>query len=87
MCPISCPPLKERDNRLLYAMVERVLSTPGFYYSYSYDLTHSQQRKKGLLRSNPDFFKLPLYERVSSSSSKKFYVVLPIGITLILFFF
>ena len=44
-------------------MVEYVLSKPGFYFSYSYDLTHTLQRRHHLSRIKPNFFSVPLYER------------------------
>ena len=43
-------------------MVQSVLQTDGFYFSYTYDLTHTLQR---LSRTSPDFLQMPLYERVS----------------------
>jgi len=44
-------------------MVRRVLDTPGFYYSNSYDLTHSFQRLTQKAEQTPNFFQLSLYER------------------------
>lgn len=41
-------------------MVNHVLSTPGLYFSYSYDLTHSLQR---LHSNSPQFLKTPMYIR------------------------
>ena len=42
-------------------MIEQVLLTDGFYYSSSYDLTHTLQR---LSKTSPDFLQMPLHERV-----------------------
>ena len=42
-------------------MIEQVLLTDGFYYSSSYDLTHTLQR---LSKTSPDFLSMPLHERV-----------------------
>lgn len=44
-------------------MIRRVLDTPGFYYSNSYDLTHSLQRRNQCLQTKPNFSQLSLYER------------------------
>lgn len=43
-------------------MAQQALQTDGFYFSYTHDLTHSQQR---LQNTSTDFQQLPLYERVS----------------------
>ena len=58
--------LQERDNRVYIAMIHRVLDTAGFYYSYSYDLTHTKQRLNQLSRDNPSFHQLPIFNRVSN---------------------
>jgi len=50
-------------NQQYLAMVQRVLATPGFYYSHSYDLSHSQQRVHHLAQTKPHFSRLPLHER------------------------
>ena len=44
-------------------MAQNALQTKGFYFSYTYDLTHSTQR---LYNTTPDFGQLPLFERVRS---------------------
>lgn len=44
-------------------MAQNALQTNGFYFSYTYDLTHSKQR---LYNATPDFHQLPLHERVSN---------------------
>ena len=44
-------------------MAQNTLQTNGFYFSYTYDLTHSKQR---LYNATPDFHQLPLHERVSN---------------------
>ena len=55
---------QERDNRVFLAMMNRVLDTPGFYYSYTYDLTHTRQRIKNMTNQNPDFVFQPFFSRV-----------------------
>lgn len=51
-------------NNSYLTMVKTVLRTPYFYFSYSYDLTHSLQR---LYNFGPDFIKASLFERVCQS--------------------
>ena len=41
-------------------MIEQVLRTEAFYFSYSYDLTHTLQR---LQNSSSEFFSKPILER------------------------
>jgi uncharacterized protein Usg len=41
-------------------MIERVLRTEAFYFSYSYDITHTFQR---LQTSSKDFYSIPFIER------------------------
>lgn len=48
---------QERMNRVYLAMVESVLATPYFYFSYTYDITHSQQR---LHNTSPEYLKVRL---------------------------
>ena len=55
--------LQYRENQVYLAMVRRVLDTPGFYYSNSYDLTHSLQRRAQRAEHTPNFSQLSLYER------------------------
>lgn len=50
---LFCP--QERMNRVYLAMVESVLATPYFYFSYTYDITHSQQR---LHNTSPEYLKV-----------------------------
>lgn len=52
-----------QDNQQYLAMVQRVLATPGFYLSYTYDLTHSLQRRQHLMQTKPKFVHSPLHER------------------------
>ena len=42
-------------------MIEKALKTQYFYFSYTYDLTHSLQQ---LQNTNPDFLLSSIYERV-----------------------
>lgn len=44
-------------------MIQHVLSKPGFYFSYNYDLTHSVQRRHHLSQTKPNILSLPLHER------------------------
>nr|CAI5836938.1 unnamed protein product [Callosobruchus analis] len=53
-------PEQQRDNNIYISMVEHVLSTPFFYFSYSYDITHSIQRLHDI---QPDFWQQSLMER------------------------
>lgn len=48
------------SNQQYIGMITKVLSTPYFYFSYSYDLTHSMQQINSF---NADFFLKPLHER------------------------
>lgn len=41
-------------------MIEQILRTEAFYFSYSYDLTHTFQR---LQNSSTEFFSKPFLER------------------------
>ena len=55
--------MQEQDDQTYLSMIKRVLATPGFYYSNTYDLTHSLQRKHHLLETKPQFNQLSLFER------------------------
>lgn len=44
-------------------MVEYVLTKPGFYFSYTFDLTHTLQRCHHFSSLKTNFFSLPLHER------------------------
>lgn len=48
------------ENQVYKAMIEHVLNIPHFYFSYTYDLTHSLQR---LHNTMPEFLQIPLHER------------------------
>ncbi|XP_076303932.1 phosphatidylinositol-3-phosphatase SAC1-like isoform X2 [Tachypleus tridentatus] len=47
-------------NKVYLSMVRSVLHTPHFYFSTSYDLTHTLQR---LHNTSPDFLQMSLFER------------------------
>ncbi|CAN7992069.1 unnamed protein product [Ixodes hexagonus] len=47
-------------NKQYTAMIQSVLSTPNFYYSTTYDLSHTLQR---LYNTTPDFLQMGLMER------------------------
>ncbi|XP_053401252.1 phosphatidylinositol-3-phosphatase SAC1-like [Mercenaria mercenaria] len=49
-----------RDNGVYVSMVESVLKTGYFYFSTTYDITHTLQR---LHNTSPDFISIPLHER------------------------
>ncbi|CAH1957102.1 unnamed protein product [Acanthoscelides obtectus] len=53
-------PEQQRDNNIYLNMVEHVLSTPFFYFSYTYDITHTIQRLHDI---NPDFWQQSIVER------------------------
>ena len=53
--------LQQRNNNIYLSMVQSVLQTSSFYFSCTYDLTHTLQR---LSRTSPDFLQMPLFERV-----------------------
>lgn len=54
---------QQQDEKVYLQMLSEVLSLESFYYSTTYDLTHSMQR---LTDTSPDFRQLGLFERVSS---------------------
>jgi len=64
-------------------MIKTVLDSPYFYFSYTYDLTHTLQ---SLYNAGPDFMTKSLFERVSHLLKQKFskYFVLLKWKTLIL---
>lgn len=51
-----------QDNTRYLAMVDHMLAADSYYYSATYDLTHTMQR---LHNTSPDFQQMPLHERVS----------------------
>ncbi|ELK10152.1 Phosphatidylinositide phosphatase SAC1 [Pteropus alecto] len=50
-----------QDNKTFLAMINHVLSVDGFYFSTTYDLTHTLQR---LSNTSPEFQEMSLLERV-----------------------
>jgi len=52
--------LQVQDNAKYLSMVESVLNMEHFYFSTTYDLTHTMQR---LYNTSPDFKHMPLHER------------------------
>ncbi|XP_054715985.1 phosphatidylinositol-3-phosphatase SAC1-like [Uloborus diversus] len=50
-------------NKSYLSMVQSVLKTPYFYFSYTYDLSHTLQR---LHNTSPDFLQMPLFQRADS---------------------
>ncbi|CAH1780316.1 unnamed protein product [Owenia fusiformis] len=48
------------DNKAYLTMVEYMLKQESYYFSSTYDLTHSLQR---LYHTSPDFVQMPLHER------------------------
>lgn len=65
---------KQSDNNLYLGMVEQVLSTPFFYFSYSYDITHSIQRLHDI---GPDFWQQSLWERADQRFVWNGYILQP----------
>uniref|UniRef100_A0A1B6DBF0 Phosphatidylinositol-3-phosphatase SAC1 n=1 Tax=Clastoptera arizonana TaxID=38151 RepID=A0A1B6DBF0_9HEMI len=55
---------QERMNKLYLSMLETVLAIPNFYFSYTFDITHTLQR---LHNNSPEFLKLPLHLRADPS--------------------
>ncbi|XP_033230794.1 phosphatidylinositide phosphatase SAC1 [Belonocnema kinseyi] len=52
---------KQAQNNSTYIeMIKSVLGTPHFYFSYTYDLSHTMQR---LHNTTPEFLQMPLYDR------------------------
>lgn len=49
-----------QNNSTYLEMIKFVLSTPYFYFSYTYDLSHTMQR---LHNTNPEFLQMPLHDR------------------------
>ena len=60
-------------NKSYVSMVKTVLDTPYFYFSYTYDITHTLQ---SLYNSGPDFTSKSLFERVSQLFLKSFVSIL-----------
>ncbi|KAK1332530.1 hypothetical protein QTO34_007211 [Cnephaeus nilssonii] len=52
--------VKLQDNKTFLAMINHVLSVDGFYFSTTYDLTHTLQR---LSNTSPEFQEMSLLER------------------------
>uniref|UniRef100_A0A4W3IB28 Phosphatidylinositol-3-phosphatase SAC1 n=1 Tax=Callorhinchus milii TaxID=7868 RepID=A0A4W3IB28_CALMI len=52
--------MQMQDNKTFLAMLNGVLNTDGFYFSTSYDLTHTLQR---LANTSPEFQEMSLLER------------------------
>ncbi|CAG0914244.1 unnamed protein product [Notodromas monacha] len=53
-------PQQQRNNEAYVGLVHRTLSMPNFFFSYSFDLSHTLQR---LHNTSPDFVHLPLHAR------------------------
>ncbi|XP_013926529.1 PREDICTED: phosphatidylinositide phosphatase SAC1 [Thamnophis sirtalis] len=49
-----------QDNKVFLAMISHILSVDGFYFSTTYDLTHTLQR---LANTSPEFQEMSLLER------------------------
>ncbi|KAH3768791.1 hypothetical protein DPMN_170007 [Dreissena polymorpha] len=54
---------QNRDNSVYLSMVENVLRTENYYFSSTYDITHSLQR---LHNTSPEFISMPLHERADA---------------------
>lgn len=51
---------QKKCNEAYRSMIEYVLKHEHFYFSYTYDITHTLQRLQNI---TPDFLMTPLYER------------------------
>ncbi|KAG7213734.1 hypothetical protein KM043_002968 [Ampulex compressa] len=49
-----------QNNATYLEMIKSVLNTPYFYFSYTYDISHSMQR---LHNTPPEFLQMPLHDR------------------------
>ena len=58
-------------------MIELILRTEAFYFSYSYDITHTFQR---LQISSPDFYAAPFIERADQRFVWNRYLLGPFSI-------
>lgn len=54
---------QEEVNKIYVSMLKSVFSIPDFYYSYTYDITHTLQR---LHNTTPDFLSIPIFKRADS---------------------
>lgn len=54
---------QNQDNKVYLSMIQTVLQIPSFYFSYTYDLTHTLQR---LQNTSPDFRQMSLHERADT---------------------
>ncbi|XP_011495636.1 PREDICTED: phosphatidylinositide phosphatase SAC1 [Ceratosolen solmsi marchali] len=52
-----------RNNTTYLEMVKSILNTQHFYFSYTYDLSHTMQR---LHNTTPEFVQMPLHDRADS---------------------
>ncbi|KAL7976805.1 hypothetical protein Chor_008754 [Crotalus horridus] len=52
--------IQVQDNKVFSAMISHILSVDGFYFSTTYDLTHTLQR---LANTSPEFQEMSLLER------------------------
>jgi hypothetical protein len=55
--------LQVRDNKEYVSLIQHAISMPGFYFSYTYDLTHTVQRIKNRMDIRENFHQLPLFNR------------------------
>lgn len=55
--------LQKSQNEVYLSMLKQVLDTPHYYFSYTYDLTHTLQRLHSM---PPEFLRLGLYERADN---------------------
>ncbi|XP_014270800.1 phosphatidylinositol-3-phosphatase SAC1 [Halyomorpha halys] len=58
------------------SMLESILATPHFYFSYSYDLSHTVQRLHSM---PPDFFNTPIYRRAEQNFVWNEYLLSDLG--------
>lgn len=65
---------QQQDEKVYLQMLTEVLNLDSFYYSTTYDLTHSMQR---LTDTSPDFRQQGLFERVSCFLLSKPHLISP----------
>ncbi|KAL5021530.1 hypothetical protein ScPMuIL_000685 [Solemya velum] len=59
-------------NKTYLSMVEHVVALKGYYFSATYDLTHSMQR---LHNTSPEFLSIPLHERADARFMWNYHVM------------
>lgn len=63
---------EKRFNNNYKSMIEYILGAENFYFSYTYDITHTLQR---LQNTTPDFYSSPLIDRVDERFVWNYYLL------------